>query len=230
MSSLRCRSKCSSRSGGSMATCKICSGKFEIPAPVAELANPAASATNKPIPRHGIIATQAASIPHIPQPTVPATETQVWTGNPSQWVGFATYFWCVLLAIVFAVAAALVHQYFWFGLLLPLLIAFSKALRIKSTRASPYQPASQNFHRHRRSQRSRNRAVPLARSFTRAKFRPAHGQRGHRRERRPATKMPAIYLKWVNNPDGVKDQLRTYIMQARHASGTRDIDLTDTSR
>jgi uncharacterized membrane protein YdbT with pleckstrin-like domain len=157
-------------------------------------------------------------------------ETQIWTGTPSQWVGFATYFWCVLLAIVFAVAAVLVHHYFWFALLLPLLIAFAKVLRIKST---CYVLTSQRLkiitgivdRKEVEIELFRLRDLSLEQNFLQRMV-----NVGTVEALSSDKDAPAVYLKWVNNPDAVKDQLRTYIMQARHASGTRDIDLTDTGR
>ena len=157
-------------------------------------------------------------------------ETNVWTGTPSQWVGFATYFWCVLLAIVFAVAAVLLHRYFWFGLLLPLLIALAKFLRIKATR---YELTSQRLkiytgivdRKEVEIELFRLRDLSLDQTLLQRMV-----NVGTVEALSSDKDAPAIYLKWVNRPDAVKDQLRTYIMQARHATGTRDIDLTDTAR
>lgn len=157
-------------------------------------------------------------------------EAQIWTGTPSQWVGFATYFWCMLLAIVFAVAAVLVHRYFWFGILLPLLIVFAKVLRIKST---CYVLTSQRLkiitgivdRKEVEIELFRLRDLSLEQNFLQRMVNV--GTVEALSSDKDAT---AVYLKWVNNPDAVKDQLRTYIMQARHVSGTRDIDLTDTGR
>jgi uncharacterized membrane protein YdbT with pleckstrin-like domain len=158
------------------------------------------------------------------------TETNVWTGTPSQWVGLATYVWCVLLAIVFAVAAVLVHPYFWIGLLLPLLIALAKFLRIKAIR---YDLTSQRLKITTGIMDRKEVEIELFRLrdlSTEQGFLQRLVNVGTVQALSSDKDAPAIRLKWVNNPDAVKDQLRTFIMQARQATSTRDIDLTDTAR
>ncbi len=156
-------------------------------------------------------------------------ETQVWSGTSSLWSGFGTYFLCVVLAIACAIAAVLWHPYIWLGLLLPLIIAFAKFCRIKATR---YTLTSQRLkiysgivdRKEVEIELFRLRDLSLDQTFL---------QRivnvGTVEALSSDKDAPGIFLKWVNKPDMVKDQLRTYIMQARHATGTRDIDLTNTS-
>jgi len=201
---------------GTTATCKICNGKFEIPAPVASVADPT-------IP-------QSHVLPSGNEVHTTGAETTVWTGTPSQWVGFGAYFWCVILAIIFAVAAVLVHRFFWFGLLLPLFIALAKFLRIKATR---YDLTSQRLkittgivdRKEVEIELFRLRDLSLEQGFLQRMV-----NVGTVEALSSDKDAPAIRLKWVNNPDAVKDRLRTYIMEARRTTGTRDIDLTDTAR
>jgi membrane protein YdbS with pleckstrin-like domain len=201
---------------GSMATCNNCSGKFQIPAPVAPVADPT-------IP-------QSHVLPSGSELHMAGAETTVWTGTPSQWVGFGAYFWCVILAIIFAVAAVLVHRFFWFGLLLPLFIALAKFLRIKATR---YDLTSQRLkittgivdRKEVEIELFRLRDLSLEQGFLQRMV-----NVGTVEALSSDKDAPAIRLKWVNNPDAVKDRLRTYIMEARRTTGTRDIDLTDTAR
>ncbi|HTQ37621.1 MAG TPA: PH domain-containing protein [Pirellulales bacterium] len=156
-------------------------------------------------------------------------ETQIWTGNPSQWAGLGTYFWCVLLAIIFGVAAVLVHPYFWLGLLLPLLIAFTKFCRIKATR---YTLTSQRLkiytgivdRKEVEIELFRLRDLSMDQSFLQRLV-----NVGTVEALSSDKDAPGIFLRWVNKPDVVKDLLRTHIMQSRQATGTRDIDLTNTT-
>lgn len=201
-------------SAGCTATCKNCNGKFEIPAPVAAVADPA-------IPPSHVL-------PSGNEILAPSPETNVWTGTPSQWVGFGAYFWCVLLALAFAVAAVLLHRYFWFGLLLPLFIALGKFLRIKATR---YELTSQRLkivtgivdRKEVEIELFRLRDLSLVQGFLQRLV-----NVGTVEALSSDKDAPAVRLQWVNNPDAVKDKLRTFIMEARRTTGTRDIDLTDT--
>jgi membrane protein YdbS with pleckstrin-like domain len=197
-----------------MVTCKTCSGKFEIPAPIATVADPALS--------------QSRTIPPAAEIPAPVAETDVWVDTPSQWVGFGVYFWCILLAIAFAVAAILLHRYFWFGLLLPLLIAVTKFFNIKATR---YELTTQRLQIHSGILDRKEIEIELFRlrdlSVEQSFFQRLVNV-GTVEAQSSDKDAPAIRLKWVNNPDAVKDKLRTFIMEARRTTGTRDIDLTDT--
>jgi membrane protein YdbS with pleckstrin-like domain len=217
------------QSAGEMATCSTCHGKFQIPAPKATVSEPAsvktaAAATAPPL---GSAMTGArTSIPSAGANTL--VETQVWTGSPSQWVGFAAYFWCVVLAVAFGVAAVLVHRYFWFGLLLPLVIACAKFFRIKSI---CYVLTSQRLkiitglvdRKEVEIELFRLRDLSLEQSFLQRMV-----NVGTVEAASSDKDAPGVRLKWVNNPDAVKDQLRNYIMQARQATGTTDLDMTMT--
>jgi membrane protein YdbS with pleckstrin-like domain len=156
-------------------------------------------------------------------------ETQIWSDTPSQWAGFGFYFWCVLVAIAVAVAALLVHQpLIWIGLVLPLLVAFTKFLRVKATR---YTLTSQRLkiytgmvdRKEVEIELFRLRDLSLDQTFLQRMV-----NVGTVEALSSDKDAPGIFLKWVKKPDMVKDQLRTYIMQARRATGTRDIDMTDT--
>jgi membrane protein YdbS with pleckstrin-like domain len=201
---------------GCMITCQDCGGNLQIPTPVAAVANPA-------IPPSRVSTSDNET-------RASGVEINVWTGTPSQWVGFGAYFWCLLLAIVFAVAAVLLHRYFWFGLLLPLFIAFGKFLRIKATR---YELTSQRLkiitgivdRKEVEIELFRLRDLSLEQGFLQR-----IANVGTVVALSSDKDAPAIHLQWVNNPDAVKDKLRTFIMEARRTTGTRDIDLTDTGR
>jgi hypothetical protein len=197
---------------GTTATCQNCSGKFQIPAPVASVADPALG--------------QSPIIPPGSETHAPAAETNIWTGTPSQWVGLGAYFWCVLLAIVFAVAAVLLHRYFWFGLLLPIFIALTKFLRIKATR---YELTSQRLKIITGIVDRKEVEIELFLSLVQ-NFLQRMVSVGTVEALSSDKDAPAIRLRWVNRPEAVKDQLRTFIMEARRTTGTRDIDLTDTGR
>jgi uncharacterized membrane protein YdbT with pleckstrin-like domain len=157
-------------------------------------------------------------------------ETNVWTGTPSQWIGVGAYFWSLLLAIAFAVAAVLLHRLFWIGLLLPLFIAVTKYFRIKATR---YDLTSQRLkittgildRKEVEIELFRLRDLSLDQGFLQRMV-----NVGTVQALSSDKDAPAIRLQWVNRPDEVKDRLRTFIMQARQATSTRDIDLTDTAR
>ena len=193
-----------------------CGGNLQIPTPVAAVADPALSPSRV--------------IPSAAETRASGIETNVWIDTPSQWVGFGAYFWCLLLAIVFAVAAVLLHRYFWFGLLLPLFIAVGKFFRIKATR---YELTSQRLkiitgivdRKEVEIELFRLRDLSVEQGFFQrlANVGTVEAQSSDK-------DAPAIRLKWVNNPDAVKDKLRTFIMEARRTTGTRDIDLTDTGR
>jgi membrane protein YdbS with pleckstrin-like domain len=158
-----------------------------------------------------------------------AVENQVWTGSPSLWVGAGTYFLCVVLAIIFAVAAVLWTPYLWLGLLLPLLVAFTKFCRIKATR---YTLTSQRLkiytgivdRKEVEIELFRLRDLSLEQGFLQRMV-----NVGTVEALSSDKDAPGIFLKWVNKPDVVKDLLRTHIMQSRQATGTRDIDLTNTT-
>ena len=139
---------------------------------------------------------------------------------------FCAYFWCVLLAAAFVVAAALLHRYFLFGLLLPLFIALGKLLRIKATR---YRLTSQRLkiitgmvdRKEVEIELFRLRDLSLEQNFLQRLV-----NVGTVEALSSDKDAPAIRLKWINNPEAVKDQIRTFIMQARRATGTTDVDMT----
>jgi membrane protein YdbS with pleckstrin-like domain len=215
------------QSAGEMATCSTCHGKFQIPAPAATVSEPLpGQQAGAPMPQFSSRVPTSRSSP--PTGSTTMLETQVWTASPSQWVGFGAYFWCVLLAVVIGVASVGLHRYFWFGLLLPVLIGFAKFFRIKSTR---YVLTSQRLkiisgivdRKEVEIELFRLRDLSLEQSFLQRMV-----NVGTVEAASSDKDAPGIRLKWVNKPEVVKDQLRTYIMQARQATGTTDVDMTMT--
>ncbi|HZZ27686.1 MAG TPA: PH domain-containing protein [Pirellulales bacterium] len=225
---------------GRMAACTACHGRFQIPAPVAELADPAlarqpenqgapvldpapaATATGEVVtagPGIGALPTGAAGV---------GGERQVWQANPSQWIGFKVYAWCFLFAAVLIAAGVLVHPWFFAGLVLPVLFAFSSLVRIKSIH---YSLTTQRLkitaglvsRRVVEIELFRIRDLSVEQTFL---------QRmagiGHVQAISSDKDAQAIHLVGVRHPQDVKEQLRTFVMESRRTTGTRDIDLTNT--
>jgi len=227
----------STEAAGSMATCKICGGKFEIPAPVAQQigvgsagATPPSAGARNP----AVDPSQSMSQSRVFSPgadlSPPEAETNVWVGSPSQWVGLAAYFWSLLIAIVFIAAGVLLNRYFLIGLLLPLVMVLIKFLTIKATR---YELTTQRLQIHSGIMDRREVEVELFRLrdlSVEQSFLQRLVNVGTVEAQSSDKDAPAVRLTWVNNPEAVKDKLRTYIMQARRATGTTDVDMTMTGR
>jgi membrane protein YdbS with pleckstrin-like domain len=226
----------SGEAAGATATCKICGGKFEIPAPVAQpvdaaaapaATTPAAAARN---PAADPSLSQSRMFPPDPDLPPPETETDVWVDSPSQWVGMGAYFWTLLIAIVFMVAGVLLHRYFLIGLLLPVLMVLIKFFSIKATR---YELTTQRLQIHSGIMDRKEIEVELFRLrdlSVEQSFLQRLVNVGTVEAQSSDKDAPAVRLTWVNTPEAVKDKRRTYLMQARRATGTTDIDMTMTGR
>lgn len=223
---------------GATATCKICGGKFEIPAPVAELADAAgapvvtapAAGARSPAADPSLSMSQSRVFPPGAELPPPEAETDVWVGSPSQWVGVGAYFWTLLIAIVFIAAGVLLHRYFLIGLVLPFIMALIKFFSIKATR---YELTTQRLQIHSGIMDRREIEVELFRLrdlSVEQSFLQRLVNVGTVEAQSSDKDAPAVRLTWVNNPEAVKDKLRTYIMQARRTTGTTDVDMTMTGR
>jgi uncharacterized membrane protein YdbT with pleckstrin-like domain len=62
-------------------------------------------------------------------------ETRVWTGSPSQWLNFGWFAGCVIGAIGFVAASVVLAQpLVAAGAAIPVIVALTKALTVKTTR------------------------------------------------------------------------------------------------
>jgi membrane protein YdbS with pleckstrin-like domain len=153
-------------------------------------------------------------------------EKDIWKANPSLWIGFGTYFWCGLLSLLCVVVAAVFTAWAFFGVLLFIVIAAIRVLRIKS------------IHYHLTSQRLRitqgllNRKIVEIELF---RVRDLTIEQGFIQRLLTLGTVKAIstdedateiLLSGIKNAMKVKEDLRKFEMESRRATGTRDLDMS----
>lgn len=211
---------------GKTAKCNKCSKSYTVQRAVA----PAASVAVSPPP------SAPQPVPVVPQYTPPAavryatpqeedgSERDIWSANPSLWIGFSTYFWCALLSLVCLVLALPLSAWALLGIPFCVLIVAIRVLRIKS------------LHYHLTSQRIRitkgilNRKIVEVELFRVRDLTIEQGfiQRlvtlGTVKAVSTDEDAQEILLSGIKDAMKVKENLRKYVMDSRKATGTRDVD------
>jgi membrane protein YdbS with pleckstrin-like domain len=153
-------------------------------------------------------------------------EKDIWSANPSLWIGFRTYFWCGLLSLVCLIAAAMFSGWALLGILWFIVIVGIRVLRIKA------------IHYHLTSQRLRVTHGILSRKIVEIElFRvrdltieQSFIQRlltlGTVKAISTDEDAQTILLSGIKDAVNVKEKLRRFVMESRKATGTRDMDMS----
>lgn len=150
-------------------------------------------------------------------------EKEVWSANPSLWIGFRTYFWCGLLSLLCLLGVTF-SKWAWAGILFFAFISVLRVFRIKSTH---YRLTSQRLSI---TSGSLSRKIVEIELF---RIRDLSLEQGfiHRllsigTVRATSTDEDAeeIFLQGIKDAMQVKEKLRKFVMESRKATGTRDID------
>jgi membrane protein YdbS with pleckstrin-like domain len=152
-------------------------------------------------------------------------EIEVWSGRPSQWLGFRTYLVCGVLAVASLGLLALpVHFLTPIALLVIGVAVLREFLRIRST---SYRLSSERLFITSglltratveiELFRVRDLSVHQGVMERMAGIGTVHAVTAD-------TDAPVVVLQGIDHPDAVKDQLRRFVMESRQRTGTRDID------
>jgi uncharacterized membrane protein YdbT with pleckstrin-like domain len=156
-------------------------------------------------------------------------EQDVWSARPSLWIGFRTYFWAVILCMVF-LFIGLVERRALFGVGIAAIIVAIRILQIKK------------IHYHLTSQRLRITSGILSRHLIEVELfrvRDLSMQQGFIQRllsigtvRAVSTDQDAddIFLRGIKDAMKVKENLRRFVMETRMATGTRDLDVAAIGR
>ena len=153
------------------------------------------------------------------------SEKDIWSANPSLWIGFRTYFWCGFFSML-CLIAALLSSWTLLGVLWFAMIVGLRVLRIKS------------IHYHLTNQRLRVTHGLLSRKIVEIELfrvRDLTIEQGFIQRLLTLGTVKAIstdedakviLLSGIKDAMKVKENLRTFVMQARKATGTRDVDMS----
>ena len=158
-------------------------------------------------------------------------EIEVWSGRPSQWLGFRTYLVCAVLAgASLGLLALPVHFLTPIALLVIGVAALREFLRIRSM---SYRLSSERLFvttglLSRATVeielfRVRDLSVHQGVMERMAGIGTVHAVTAD-------TDAPVVVLQGIDHPDAVKDQLRRYVMESRLRTGTRVINKTKQQR
>jgi membrane protein YdbS with pleckstrin-like domain/predicted RNA-binding Zn-ribbon protein involved in translation (DUF1610 family) len=219
---------------GKTAKCNKCGKPFLVQravAPTSATANvhsSPAQAASQPAPR--VQATPVVVQFAAPQvanqtPESAAGEKDVWSANPSLWIGFRTYFWCGLLSLICLIVATLFSGWALLGVLWFIMVVGIRVLRIKA------------IHYHLTSQRLRVAHGLLSRKIVEIELfrvRDLTIEQGFIQRLLTLGTVKAIstdedaktiLLSGIKDAMNVKENLRRFVMESRKATGTRDMDM-----
>ena len=153
-------------------------------------------------------------------------ETPVWTGSPSQWLNAGWFTVCAIAAIAVLVAGAVTGQpIVALGAVLPIVYAFVKALKVRTTRMEVTTERITTtvgiFSRHKwdielyRVKDTTLHQPFLLRLVSRANIRIISSDRS----------TPAITLPALPNAEWLRQQIRTNVERLRLKRGVREMDV-----
>jgi membrane protein YdbS with pleckstrin-like domain len=219
---------------GKTAKCNKCGKPFFVQravAPTTATANTHSSpaqATPQPAPmvQPAPVVVQFAAPQVVKQtPENDGGEKDIWSANPSLWIGFRTYFWCGLLSLLCMSAGAVFSGWALLGILLFIGIAGIRVLRIKA------------IHYHLTSQRLRVTHGLVSRKIVEIELfrvRDLTIEQGFIQRLLTLGTVKAIstdedaktiHLSGIKDAMNVKENLRRFVMESRKATGTRDMDM-----
>ncbi len=218
-------------SSGKTAKCNKCGKPFIVQRAVAPTTATPTVRSSATVPQ-AITAIQPAPVvvqfaaPQVARetPMDAGAEMDIWSANPSLWIGFRTYFWCGLFSLLSITTAAMFSAWALLGVLWFAVIVGIRVLRIKA------------IHYHLTSQRLRVTHGLLSRRIVEIELfrvRDLTIEQGIIQRLLTLGTVKAIstdedakviLLSGIKDAINVKENLRTFVMLARKATGTRDVD------
>jgi hypothetical protein len=153
-------------------------------------------------------------------------ESLIWTGSPSQWLNIGWYVLCVIGVVTFLTVAALIGQpLLALGAIIPVVVAFTKALKVASTRIEVSTERITTtvgiFSRHKwdielyRVKDTTLHEPFLLRLVRRANIRIISSDRSQ----------PMVTLPALPNAETLRQQIRSNVERLRLKRGVREMDI-----
>lgn len=155
-----------------------------------------------------------------------ADESTIWIGSPSQWLNIGWYVLCVIGVFVFFVIAALTGQpIIALGAIIPAVVAFVQALKVRTTRIEVSTERITTtvgiFSRHKwdielyRVKDTTLHEPFLLRLVRRANIRIVSSDRSQ----------PTVTLPALPNAEWLRQQIRSNVERLRLKRGVREMDI-----